>query len=189
MLRKKVCFYFLILMFPLGALALDSGRPVCVKVNNAEIIYSMEPPSSKLISKSAKKNKRNLQKAEVPENSINKYTPLFWPGDKKNGWIQVHDVRKKKFWIRRADVSTKLKCVTVRVRKSLARKGPGDDFPMDELIEQGVGFLDLNSLEDGWVKVKSPKGKMTWINLDHIWRPSNLFEMKFSDEKISGDPE
>lgn len=180
-------------MIPLGASALNSGRPVCVKVKEAEFLMADELPApnlnKKISKKNSKKNKSPKNQAGLTERTLKKYTPLYWIGEKKQGWIQVNDVNQKKFWVRRSDVSTKLKCVTVRVKKSLARKGPGNDFPVDDTIEKGVGFLDLNSLEDGWVKVSNPEGKTTWINLDHIWRPANLFEIKFQDEKVSGDPE
>jgi hypothetical protein len=169
-LTKWILFlftYFGILPY----LSAQVAQPVCIKVKEAKV-------------GSLQKKQKNKNQITENETKLSKYTPLFWTGEKQGNWIEVKDVSGRSHWVRRKDVSLKLKCVTVRVAKSKLRTGPGSDYPTSEVISKGEGFLDLGS-EDGWIKVKSKEGQEAWMNLDHIWRPSNKFQMKFEGEKIS----
>ncbi len=151
--------------------------------------------SNKSSSKNHKKNKKIAKiEAKYKRDSKNKitfkkYTPLYWDGFKSGAWILVNDVSGQRFFIQRSDVSTRLKCITSRVKRSRLREGPGPQFTPAETISRGDGFLDLGS-EDGWIKIKSPTGKISWMNIDHLWRPAFLFNVNFDNERLSsGDNE
>lgn len=195
-------------------------QPVCVKVESAEYRLATRKPASpgKVKSQSVKRSShdkgksqkpakkvpkkriknrnpssaipKKLEKAEKPEKQVlAKYTPLYWSGEREGAWILVNNVSGVRIWVRRSSVSTRLKCVTVRVAKSNLREGPGLHFPVAEVAQKGTGYLDLGS-EDGWIHVKSARGKESWMNLDHTWRPVSLFQMKFQEEKVGrGDNE
>ncbi len=143
--------------------------------------------------KNPKGKKRNpaakYQKPAKPkkEDSIkfSRYTPLTWTGKKEGGWIEVKNMDGKSYWVRRSDISFSLKCLSVQVKKSNLRTGPGSQFEKASVAAQkGDAFLDLGG-EDGWTKVENSKGEQFWINLDHTWRPSSRMRMVFEPDKVS----
>lgn len=73
----------------------------------------------------------------------------------------------------------KPQCVLVRAQRSRLRRGPGKNFPKTSITaEQGQVFKDIGG-EDGWTRVVDPKGNVSWVNLDHVWRPSARLRMSF----------
>lgn len=80
--------------------------------------------------------------------------------------------------MRAKDLSSSMRCLSVRVQKSRLYKGPGVDFEKDFLAKKGDSFIDLGG-EDGWTRVQDAEGKVSWINLDHTWKPETKIRMTF----------
>ncbi len=153
--------FLLVFAFALPGLAQQS---VCVRVDKAGVFSAPNP-----------------KKSIKPVYEAVKYTPMTATGKRDGRYMQVENYKGDNLWIRARDVSANITCVTVRVGKSRLRKGPGDEFPKSELVNQGQSFLDLGG-EDGWTLVENTEGQKSWIQLEHIWRPTSRVRMSFSDE-------
>ncbi len=108
-----------------------------------------------------------------------RYTPLKWTGNKKLGFFEVYSRDRKKSWIRLSQISPKLICLQVKVKRSQLFDGPGKNFAKAEInAVLGDSFRDLGG-EDGWTLVEDREGHRAWINLDHTWKPAQLMRMSF----------
>jgi SH3-like domain-containing protein len=152
---------FCVILVP--GLGLADSLP-CVKVKEATVRNDPEKDSKK-------------------PRKLSQYTPLSTTGKTRRNWIQVKEFSGRISWIHRRDVSYNLKCVLVRVEKSKMFEGPGREFPAIVTAKKGEGFLDLGEGEDGWLHVENPVGEKSWIDLDHIWRPTaSRLRMSFEKE-------
>jgi hypothetical protein len=169
-----------LLAFPLLA---NSNRPVCVKVNEATALVSLVKPAPVPRKIAAKKSglKKEVEKKDPPIR-ISKYTPLNWTGKREGRWIEIQTMLGQTYWVRRKDVSTSLRCLTVKVEQSRLHKGPGPTFEKGEVALRGDVFLDMGG-EDGWTRIQDAYGMKAWINLDHVWKPESLIRMSFTHGK------
>lgn len=109
------------------------------------------------------------------------YTPLQGTGEKKNGFVEVLDVSKRKFWVWRKHVSGRTRCVTIIADWARVRKGPGKEHgSVTKAFEKYTSFKDVGG-EDGWTQVQNQDGVKGWINLDQVWKPYN-HKMRLSFE-------
>ena len=188
---------FVSFLFPVFT---NAGTPVCVKRPEAHAKLNLRTPAGKTGKKRtpagkkrkpagkkrkpAGKNKSKKNAVKVKEETIklSQYTPLTWTGKKESGWLEVRSMDGHNYWVRRRDLSFNLKCLSVQVKQSRLRTGPGSQFERAPVAQKGDVFLDLGG-EDGWTQVENSKGEKAWINLDHTWRPTTKMRMVFEPEK------
>lgn len=162
-------FLSLLLLFSLQFSALAaSGRPTCVKAK--------ETIAHTLIVKAPKR-----KQFKETSRKFSKYTPLRKTGKWEAGWVEVQTIDGKSFWVRNKDLSSRFRCLTVRVKKTRLYKGPGNAYGPSEFATRGDVFLDKGG-EDGWLRVENSKGVKAWINMDHIWKPTSTMRMSFEHE-------
>lgn len=158
--------FFIPFLFVLGLSAFaNAQQAVCVRVEKAGVFQNPNP-----------------KKAAKPLYEADKYTPMTFTGKREGRYMQVENYKGDNVWVRARDVSSNITCVTVRVGKSRLRKGPGDEFPKSELANQGQSYLDLGG-EDGWTLVENTEGQKSWIQLEHIWRPTSRVRMSFTGDE------
>lgn len=165
--------------FPTVALG---GTPACVKKTEARAKLSLRTPANKKKAKAKSKSKKNAKLHDDNSIKLSQYTPLTWTGKKENGWLEVRTMTGQSYWVRSRDVSFNMKCLSVQVKQSRLRMGPGNGYERAPVAQKGDVFLDLGG-EDGWTQVENSKGEKAWINLDHTWRPASTMRMVFEPEK------
>lgn len=168
------------------------GAPACVRAQEAIVKLDkdmtrkskapVKPARSK--SKSAKLNSKSREVAVSAEPPLKlvKFTPVNWTGEREAGWFQIQTFEGKLLWIRRRDLSFTWTCLQVVVVQSRMYDGPGPKFPKMEIAGKGDVFRDYGG-EDGWTRVENAEGKITWINLDHTWKPTSRVRMSFQPDK------
>ena len=143
--------------------AFAAGDGVCV--SNKDVVSHAEPrASAKTVA------------------TFSKYTALKLTGKAKKPWVEVEEYDGRLSWVPRNSLSSRLNCVVVRVDKSRLRKGPGEDFPAENLAQRGEGFLNLGG-EDGWIQVQSSTGQKSWLNMEHSWHPTYKTRMSFTGDE------
>jgi uncharacterized protein YgiM (DUF1202 family) len=167
-----ICFFF-----PAFA---QAGVPACIRKPEARAKLNLRTPASK----TSKKKIKGKKNAKVKDDSVklSQYTPLTWTGKKENGWMEVKAMNGRNYWVRRRDLSFSMKCLSVQVKQSRLRMGPGSQYERAPVAQKGDVFLDLGG-EDGWTQVMNSKGEKAWINLDHTWRPASRMRMIFQPDK------
>ncbi len=151
--------------------------PACISKADAKAKPYLRVPASK----AGKKKSKKTAKVKDESFKLSRYTPVTWTGKKESGWMEVKDMTGRTYWVRRHDLSFKLKCLSVQVKKSRLRTGPGTNYEQAPVAQQGDSFLDLGG-EDGWTRVENSKGEQAWINLDHTWHPASRKRMVFEPE-------
>jgi hypothetical protein len=136
------------------------AKTVCVRVPNASATFQASGSSV----------------------TLSQYTPLSWTGKSESQSFEVSDMEGRNFWIRKSDISFSHSCLAVGAEHSQLMTGPGAKFKKAGKAQRGDVFLSLGA-EDGWIHVQNQKGKKSWINLDHIWRPENKVRMSFERER------
>lgn len=109
-----------------------------------------------------------------------KYTPLATTGQAKRGFYEVTDIDDQKHWISTRDITSRIRCTAVRVKRARIRQGPGNEFNLSPIgiADRYYTFLDLGG-EDGWTQVQDEMGQRGWVNLDVLWKPRTKLRMSF----------
>jgi hypothetical protein len=156
----KACFLFCLLFF-LSALA--EAQPFCVKTPGAKLRWKPEF-SQKVVWRAMR------------------FTPLSGTGKAKGPFLEVSNVDGTAFWIHKNDVTTRYRCLVVKVGKTSLRKGPGHRFASakNAFAEKHEAFRDLGG-EDGWTLVQDEGGDVAWINLQETWKPKSKIRLSFEE--------
>lgn len=111
--------------------------------------------------------------------------PLQGTGERKGSYIEVQDLEGQSHWVKRSEVSTKIRCLAIQTKTTRLRQGPGKNHPMAEVavMSRYAPFKDLGG-EEGWTQVEDDTGAKAWINLDHVWKPVGK-RLRMSFEKDS----
>lgn len=125
-----------------------------------------------------------LRKSASPKAAVTwkvpRHMPLLGTGKRQGNWLEVKDVDGQTHWVTTADVSRRSNCVVVKSKVSRLRTGPGSSYqasPMG-LADRYSAFLDLGG-EDGWTQVEDEDGETAWVNLDHLWKPTQRTRVSF----------
>ncbi|MBX7230897.1 MAG: hypothetical protein K1X29_02325 [Bdellovibrionales bacterium] len=111
---------------------------------------------------------------------VGRYMPLVEVERKKN-WIKTLDLDGETHWVRSSDVTTRLRCVVVRVQSSLLRKGPGQNYPLAEIqkVNKYMAFKRNEAEPEDWYQVEDESGGQYWILAHHVWKPNKLNRIGF----------
>lgn len=180
-MRNSSFLVFLLLVSFAQISIAQSSRPACVRTKDATALVSL------VVKAQPKKSPRKVAGKNIEEKKENplkipKYTPVSMTGKREGRWREVQNMQGQIYWMRSRDLSTSMNCLSVRVEQSRMYQGPGPTFGKGEIANRGDVFLDLGG-EDGWIRVQNEEGKKSWINLDHIWKPSVVIRMSFPVEK------
>lgn len=169
MLQWQALLIFLWALFPICSQAgrSESSTPACVRAKEA-VVYDL------ILKKKAKQFKETTIK-------FDKYTPLLLTGNREGKWVEAQPMDGKFVWVRKKDLTTKIQCLIVRVKKSKLYQGPGSEFGPSETVDRGAVFLDKGG-EDGWLQVENTAGLKAWINMDHVWKPTSTMRMSFDNQ-------
>jgi hypothetical protein len=165
----NLSIYFLIIF---GSFA---GTFLFSEVTNAQA-YCVRKAGAKLYSKADERLK--------PTWRAPLHTPLMGTGNKSNLMVEVTDMSYKKYWINKKNLSGRISCLVVRVKKTNLRTGPGLSYPASKIkyAEKYEAFVDLGG-EDGWTQIKDDEGNRAWVNLDQVWKPKNRMRISFEQDK------
>ncbi len=121
-----------------------------------------------------KVKKANLRAGPSTKNQITWEVFRYMPLRKlksKGSWIKVRDFESDDHWVYKKLVTSKYKCVVVKVKKANLRTGPGakhkkpDDLPS---VDKYTVFK-LVKIKGKWAKVKDSFGDSYWIFRKLVW--------------------
>ena len=121
-----------------------------------------------------KAKKANLRSGPSTKKQVTwevfKYMPLQ-KLKKKGSWIQVKDFEGDKHWVFKSLVTTKFKCVVVKVDKANLRTGPGSKYkkPSDLPSVDKFTVFKLNKIQGKWAKVTDSFGDSYWVFRKLVW--------------------
>jgi len=107
--------------------------------------------------------------------SLPRFTPLLGTGRTFQNYVEVVNVEKKMFWIRRGEVSRRFNCVVV-MQKADLRTGPGKKYRLvkNRSAVKHKAYRDLGG-EEGWTQIQDESGKVAWIDLRNTWKPRSRY--------------
>lgn len=111
--------------------------------------------------------------------TVGKYTPLV-EIQRKGNWIQVSDQDGQRHWVYRKMVTSKVRCLAVKVVSANLRTGPGSRHPLVS-FSSAEKYTALQRLEreDDWHHVKDAFGRQFWIHHNLVWRPLRVSNVSF----------
>ena len=115
------------------------------------------------------------------------YTPVLGTGNRKEihgiMWAEVLDSDSRKFWAQKHDLTTKLSCLVISVRRTILKSDPDGKHGNGKakVAQRHEAFIDLGG-EDGWTRVKDKSGGIFWVNLDHTWKAKNKMRISFEEK-------
>lgn len=101
--------------------------------------------------------------------------------DRKGGWIKVRDLDGEVHWAQGSDLSSRDRCVVVKVRTTSLRQGPSAKQPLAELqtVDRYTAFKRLEADPESWFWVEDEVGGRYWVNATHVWRPTTVSRIGF----------
>ena len=111
--------------------------------------------------------------------TVGKYTPFILHSQKR-GWLRVEDMDGAKHWLYQPLSTQSYKCLSVKVNRAAARKGPGTQHS-----RTSFGFVDrytpLKRLEKrgSWYNVEDQFGRKFWVSASVVWRPLKVMKVDY----------
>ncbi|MFZ1547764.1 MAG: SH3 domain-containing protein [Candidatus Nitrotoga sp.] len=98
---------------------------------------------------------------------VNRYLPLEQVVS-LDGWIKVRDSSGSLAWIEKRALSSK-RFVTVMTPLATVYQAAKEDAPVAFNADQQVALEWLESLDNGWVKVRHPDGTAGYVRATEVW--------------------
>jgi SH3-like domain-containing protein len=111
---------------------------------------------------------------------VGRYMP-FVELERRGGWIKVRDLEGEVHWASASDLSTRDRCVVVRVLSAALRTGPSSDTPVADVptVERYTAFKRLEADPEDWYWVEDEAEGRYWIKANHVWRPTTVSHIGF----------
>ena len=129
-------------------------------------------------------NKANLRAGPSSKDRVTweapKYTPLLKL--KTNGsWYQVQDQDGEKHWVYKSTVSSRIRCVAVKVPTANLRTGPSASYKLANIkrVDKYTPFKRIDIADNGWYQLEAPWGGKYWMSDNLVWRPVKISRVSY----------
>lgn len=111
--------------------------------------------------------------------TVGKYTPLI-KVKQKGKWVQVSDQDGQKHWALRSLLTNTIQCMSIRVKKSNIRTGPGANYKQAPWLQADL-YTPLKRIgkEGDWFKVEDAFRNQFWVHKNTVWRPITSVSFSF----------
>lgn len=111
---------------------------------------------------------------------VGRYMPLL-EVDRKGSWYKVKDLDGEIHWVSSTEVTSRGRCVVVKVRRADLRTGPGTRQPLADLpsADRYTAFKRIEAEPEEWYRIEDESGDRYWIAASQVWRPTTVSRIGF----------
>ena len=129
-------------------------------------------------------SKANLRSGPSSKKAITWVAPKFTPLlklKKQGSWYHVQDQDGEKHWVYGSNVSSRIRCVAVKVASANLRTGPGPGNKLGDIkrVDRYTPFKRIDIADNGWYRVESSWGGRYWISDNLVWRPIKISRVSY----------